>query len=146
MPNVVRFHAKLACPSCATASDVVFYTSGLGRDPIDTHVKVGDTLEVDRDDFADAYLTLREPEGREVRALERWGCAACKEGQWARLVFEQLDDEHYRFASATGVTLDRATLDGAHYISRMLDLWIDSYPARAAAILPLVAHLLPKAS
>lgn len=148
MAHVVWFRAPLRCRSCGTESsdrEVELYTSGLGRDPLDTRVSIGDVLELDLDDFADAYLTLRVPGPAErIRALEQWGCRACGETQWALLVFEPVDEEHHRLIGIDAELLSAQTLRSVHYVSARLDLWIEAHPgALADEVMAVAGHLVP---
>jgi hypothetical protein len=86
----------------------------------------GSVLQADDSDFKDAYLMQTSPSDSVFVALEEWGCSSCKRAQWARLRFERLDAEHVRFLDATTVALSPDTIRGVHYITRFIDVWINS--------------------
>jgi hypothetical protein len=128
MSHVIRFQASLTCTNCGSLNDartIHLYTPGLGQDSLDTYAKLGDVLDLEIVDFEDAFFTLRRPADGEatVIALEVWGCRVCHRVQIARLTFERVDAEHWRFAHAGVVPLSRPNLDEAHFISRSLEEW-----------------------
>ena len=147
MSHVVWYRVPLVCTHCGSSTegdDIHCYTSGFGRDSIDTRVKLGSVLELDLADFADGFLTLTVPGDGRVRVIEQWRCPTCKWVQWAYLDFEQVDDEHYRVAAARAVALTATAFDGVHYVSRKLDLWVESHPGPATdEIMAVVGSLMP---
>jgi len=128
MPPTIFFRVPLPCSSCGSPNDaraINLYTSGLGNDPIDTSVVPGQALELEPADFADAYLTLREPRDDEpiFTALELWGCRACHRLCVARLTFRRRTPFVVEFVGAEPATLSKDELDRAHYVSRRIDEW-----------------------
>lgn len=148
MSHTIWFKAPLTCIHCGSHIDeqeTRLYTSSFNPDPIDRSAHLGEVLPLHLDDFEDGYLTLRHPGADpDVRALEYWGCPICGRAQWVRLDFHCEGPEQYRFISASTVSLTPDTLREMHFISRWMDLWVQTNPKEeTASIRPLIEHLLP---
>lgn len=144
----IWFRAPLTCLHCGSHSDdraTRLHTPGFGRYSTDSSVFPGEVLDLHLDEFSDGYLTLRHPGAEsDFSALEQWSCPVCGRAQWARLDFHREDPEHYRFTSARTVALTPGTLGDMNFISRWMDLWVESNPGdETEQILPLIQHLLP---
>jgi hypothetical protein len=105
----------------------------------------GELVEVSREELEDGYFMLSDPGADpDIRVIEQWSCPVCHHAQWARIDFHREDSEHYRFVSARTVALTPETLAGVHFVSRWLDLWVESNPGpETDRILPHIRHLLP---
>jgi len=128
MPPTIRFRVPLACSQCGHLNDarsIDLATSGLGADPIDESAFVGSALELGLEDFADGYLTIREPSDDEPRliALEIWGCNTCHRLQVARLEFRRRTPQVVELVSARTGSFSPTALDEANYVSRELRTW-----------------------
>ena len=122
------FVAKLRCPECGTISSATSATNmqtHLRDDADGSELGVNahlDPLEVRPDDIlSSGYQLVAQPEpGRAIRLLEVWGCPACRRSDnWAMITIR--DAPVALIEAIEAVTLDRATLERAHFIS---DSWV----------------------
>jgi len=115
------FVAPLRCPACGAVSPPTSVTNmqtHLRDDANGSELAVDtelDTLDVRRDDILNsAYQLVSDPApGEPIRLLEIWRCPSCGRGDnWAIITISGS-----RITEIEATTLDRATLEQAHFIS-----------------------------
>jgi uncharacterized protein YbaR (Trm112 family) len=121
------FVAPLRCPGCGEAVDAEIQTHLRGG--IADGAALGVATEIDgvllepSHVLGSGYALVQQPRpGEPVRLLDVWSCPACETEQWALVVIAD-----GRIERLEGVTLDRATLGSAHYVSDLnTDILADS--------------------
>ena len=117
------FVASLCCSACGTVSPPTSVTNmqtHLRDDANGCELAVGaqlDPLDVRRDDVLNSgYLLVSDPApGEPVRLLEIWECPSCgRSDNWALITIGGSE-----ITGIEAVTLDRATLDSANFISEV---------------------------
>jgi len=105
------------------------FTSHLNPEAIDRAVHIGDVLPLATNDFEDAYFTIRSPgDDTLILIIEQFDCPVCHRAQWALIEFERLGDASYRLRNVTTVPLTPDVVRGANFISRRMDIWIETNP------------------
>jgi hypothetical protein len=112
------FVAPLRCPACgadAPEAEIQTYLRGASADG--SALRVGaeiDAVDLSTESILNAgYVLVQEPDyGGPIRLLDVWICHACGTEPWATI--EIVDRRVHEIAA---VTLDRATLRTAHFIS-----------------------------
>jgi hypothetical protein len=109
------FVAALTCPECGgvTPEDA---STGMRNHLGSGHgvqvLRVGDG-GITLPDIASEYIQVRDPgDGREVRLLETWTCAACGSDNWAVVTIRDGTIE-----SIEARPVSRATLDDVHFVT-----------------------------
>jgi hypothetical protein len=115
------FVAAMTCPNCGVTSPATSSTNmqtHLRDDAQGIEIGVGfqlDPLEVrDQDIESSGYLPVshERPDGR-IRLLELWTCPTChQDNNWGRVTIAGTE-----IVAIEGVTLDRATLADAQFIT-----------------------------
>jgi rubredoxin len=119
--------AALRCPGCGEAVDVEIQTHLQGGVANGSALGIGtesDGVFLEPDHIRGAGYTLVPPtrSGELVRLLDMWSCPVCETEQWALV-----EIAGGRIERVEGVTLDRATLGSAHYVSDVnADILADS--------------------
>jgi hypothetical protein len=111
------FVARLRCPGCGAVVDAEIQTHIRDGAADGSALGVGfafDPIDLTDERIMDAGYTLVEPPSPvgPIRLLNVWTCPRCETEQWAVI---EIADRTIR--SIRAVTLDRATLGDAHYIS-----------------------------
>lgn len=114
------FVAPLRCPGCgADTAEAEIQTHIRGASADGSALRVGSEINpyhlTPESIVESGYALVNEPEpGEPIRLLDVWTCPGCRQEQWA--VVEILDG---RIVAVEAVTLDRATLASANYISEI---------------------------
>lgn len=119
------FVASLRCPVCGTVSPPTSATNMQThlRDNADgSELAVGSELEAldvrTPDILNSGYQLVEQPRpGEPSRLLESWRCPTCGHDNWAVVTIDGT-----RITGIEAVTLDRATLQRAHFISEQCDI------------------------
>lgn len=118
------FIAKLRCPECTEigpATSATNMQTHLRDDADGSELGVGaplDPLDIRPEDIlGSGYQLVAQPEpGHPIHLLEGWECPACgRADNWAMIAIR--DGEVPSIESIEAVTLDRVTLERAHFIS-----------------------------
>lgn len=117
--SITYFAAALRCPHCGTVSAADSSTgmsSKLLWERGEHVLRMGDRAEVEADDMAQAYRTLRMPAAQEsARLLELWNCAHCFNRNWAEVTIDGV------VVSIEPVALTRSALARAHFLTENVD-------------------------
>jgi hypothetical protein len=109
------FVAALTCPECGAVTSEGSSTgmrNHLARGHGVQVLRVGDG-GITLPDITSEYIQVRDPgDGREVRLLETWTCAACGSDNWA---VGTIRDGTIESIEARPVS--RATLDDVHFVT-----------------------------
>ena len=109
--------APLRCPGCEEAVDAEIHTHLQGGCADGSVLGIGTEIDgvfLESDHILDnGYALVQQPRpGEPVRLLDVWSCPACRTEQWALV-----EIANGRIERIEGVTLDRAMLGSAHYVS-----------------------------
>jgi hypothetical protein len=113
------FVGHLVCPRCGTTSPADESTNMatyIRDEPQLAYMGVGHPLHVNLEEMNNrGYLMVRRPlPGESIHILHTWECPACGQAfNWAEIVVKDEAIEQIKAAS-----LDRETLERAHFISR----------------------------
>ena len=130
MSHTIWFNVPLRCHQCGDLSDgktIQMYSSNILIDSIDQWVKVGDKIEAESEDFAEAYFLINEPKSAtDYTILEQWSCPHCAAVQWAKISFEKCEDDQFRLLGVESIKLNEEYLFQFNFISRKLEYEIAS--------------------
>jgi hypothetical protein len=129
MAPTIYFRVPLTCTNCGSLNDgrsIDFYASPLGTDPIQTNAYPGTVLELQLEEFDEAFLPVRPPLEGELSfgAIELWGCQTCNRLRAARLEFRLRTADLVEFVGASVVSLTTEVLDEANFVTRRLNEWL----------------------
>jgi hypothetical protein len=126
MSHAIWYDVPFTCLNCGStipAADTPVHSPGLNPETWDLRLAPGQTIELDRSDFDDAFQPIGEvSKSEEIRALEDWSCPVCGAAQVARLVFAPVPPGAYRLVSAQTVPMTMETVREANMASpRLID-------------------------
>lgn len=131
MSHTLWYESPLTCCNCKceiSGRQSGMYSSDLLIDRADRSATPGDRLEIERLDFDEAFVKLREPAAAVLTVIEQWHCPQCNAAQWAKITFKPCGETCYELVAVESVPLSESLLQQVHFVSYKLLDWLQDNP------------------